>query len=161
VSNIVNQSNKEYAGVGVLVDSVCRSLDPKNRLTISAGWREVMRQPDYVYLMPGRKDDAVKCVDLIPPQVFDSLFKSLQGMSRKDPRWKSVNLICNSSSQVYLDIQGRIRIPDKFLAFAGLESKVVMSGAHDRIKIYADDGSEGSTEIDFDAFDAACNDVDL
>jgi DNA-binding transcriptional regulator/RsmH inhibitor MraZ len=62
---------------------------------------------------------------------------------------------------VYLDIQGRIRIPDKFLAFAGLESKVVMSGAHDRIKIYADDGSEGSTEIDFDAFDAACNDVDL
>ena len=161
MSSIVNHSNEEYASVGVLVDSVCRSLDPKNRLTISAGWREVMRQPDYVYLMPGRKDDTVKCVDLIPRQVFDALFKTLQGMSRKDPRWKSVNLICNSSSQVYLDIQGRIRIPDKFLTFAGLESKVVMSGSHDRIKIYADDGSEGNAEIDLDAFDAACDVVDL
>ncbi|MDA3926931.1 MAG: MraZ N-terminal domain containing protein [Kiritimatiellae bacterium] len=157
----VNQKQEECTSVGVLVDSVCRSLDPKKRLTISAGWREVMRQPDYVYLMPGKKGDEVKCIDLIPPQVFDSLFKMMQGMSRKDPRWKAVSLICDSASQVYLDIQGRIRIPEKFLKFAELKSKVVMSGSNDRIKICAHDGSEDSAEIDLDAFEAACDVVDF
>lgn len=161
MSESVNRGKDEFASVGVLVDTVCRSLDPKKRLTISAGWREVMRQPDYVYLMPGTKGDAIKCIDVIPPQVFDSLFRMMQGMSHNDPRWKAVSLICDSASQVYLDVQGRIRIPDKYLKFAGLDEKVVMSGSNDRIKVWHDDGSESNEEIDLDAFEAACALVDF
>ena len=161
MSESVNTLEEKYTSVGVLVDSVFRGLDSKKRLTISAGWREVMRHPDYVYLMPGKKENSVKCVDVIPPQVFDSLFKMMQGMSRKDPRWKAVSLICNSASQVYLDIQGRVRIPEKFLKFAGLKDKVVMSGANDRIKICPDDGSESAAAIDLDAFEAACDLIDF
>ena len=157
VSEGIKEKKNEFTSVGVLVDTVCRSLDPKKRVTISAGWREVMRQPDYVYLMPGRNGAGVNCVDVIPLQVFDSLFREMQGMSRKDPRWKAINTICDSASQIYLDIQGRIRIPDKFLKFAGLEDKVVMSGSNDRIKVWHDDGSGSSEEIDFEAFEAACD----
>lgn len=157
MSESVKAKQSEFTYVGVLVDTVCRSLDPKKRLTISAGWREVMRQPDYVYLMPGKNGAGVSCVDVIPPQIFDSLFREMQGMSRTDPRWSAVNFICDSASQVYLDIQGRIRIPEKFLKFAGLEDKVVMAGSNDRIKVWHDDGKASPEEIDLDAFEAACN----
>ncbi len=161
MSESVKIEKDESVPVGVLVDTVRRNLDPKKRLTISAGWREVMRQPDYVYLMPGTRVDGVKCIDVIPPQVFDALFRMMQGMSRTDPRWKAVTLICDAASQVYLDIQGRIRIPEKFLKFAGLDEKVVMSGSNDRIKVWDDDGSESNAEIDLDAFKAACDMVDF
>jgi len=85
----------------------------------------------------------------------------MQGMSRKDPRWKAVSFICDSASQVYLDVQGRIRIPEKFIKFAGLGEKVVMSGSNDRIKVWHDDGSESNEEIDLAAFEAACELVDF
>jgi len=161
VSESVKIEKDESARVGVLVDTVRRNLDSKKRLTISAGWRAVMRQPEYVYLMPGTRMDGERCIDVIPPPVFDSLFRMMQGMSRKDPRWKAVALICDAASQVYLDIQGRIRIPDKFLKFAALDEKVVMSGSNDRIKLWDDDGSESHEEIDLEAFKAACDQVDF
>lgn len=161
MSESVKPQKAEFTCIGVLVDTVCRSLDPKKRVTISAGWREVMRQPDYVYLMPGKNGAGVNCVDVIPPQVFDSLFRELQGMSHNDPRWKSVNFICDSASQVYLDIQGRIRIPDKFLKFAGLTEKVVMAGSNDRIKVWHDDGLASHEVIDLEAFEAACKAVNF
>lgn len=161
MSENVKQQKSEFTCVGVLVDTVCRSLDPKKRLTISAGWREVMRQPDYVYLMPGKNGAGVSCVDVIPPQIFDSLFREMQGMPRNDPRWSAINLICDSASQVYLDVQGRIRIPEKFLKFAGLEEKVVMAGSNDRIKVWHDEGLASPEVIDLDAFEAACSMVNF
>jgi division/cell wall cluster transcriptional repressor MraZ len=160
VSEIVNRSSDEYISVGVLVDSVFRSLDSKKRLTISAGWRQVMRDPSYVYLIPGMKDGE-KCIDLIPSQVFDAINGMLKGLSRKDPKREAVSRFCNTASQVYLDIQGRIRIPGKFLKFAGLKDKLVMTGEGDRIKILAHEGVEGEAEIDFDSFDSACDLIDF
>ena len=146
-------------GVGTLVDVVGRKLDQKRRLTVSAGWREVMGQPDFIYLAPGitsRKDLAtgkeISCIDVLPKQVLDYKLKDLLDLPDDDPDREHIENYCENIAQVYFDVQGRIRIPERYLSYAGIKDKVMMSGANDCIKIWAVEEFEEEKRIDFVAF---------
>ncbi len=114
-----------------------------------------MGQPEYVYLVPGVKDNSMRCVDLLPPDVFDGYFEEYRGLPANHEKKRPLEVICSAASQIMLDSQGRVRIPDKFLTFANLKDDVIMSGAYDRIKIWPDDGSGSVDQIDLTAFEEA------
>lgn len=144
--------------IGSLSDKIRRTLDSKSRLTISANLRQLMGQPEYVYLVPGLKDET-RCVVVLPPDVYDGYFEQFKGLPGNHPKRRSVEAICAACSQATIDVQGRIRLTEKFLEYAGLEGDVVMEGALDRIKIWADDGKDSVDKVNVEEFTEACDEI--
>ena len=151
VSNDV-QSVAATARPGLLVGRYDHALDPKKRLTIPAGWRDLMGSPAYVYVIP---DPRERCLNLIPPAEMEGRLEKLRQRPLFD-KGASVQIFGANSEQVALDVQGRIRIGDRFLAFAGLSSKVAMIGAMNRIQLWSPEIRPEPETVDQTALAAAC-----
>ena len=119
---------------GVLVGRCEYNLDPKHRFTIPSGWREVMGDPKYVYVMPDGKE---RCLNLIPPAEMESRLAKLRERALFDPSvTKHLQAIGAATEQLTLDVQGRIRVCDKLLQFANLTTTVAMVGSVRMIKLW-------------------------
>lgn len=142
---------------GVLVGRFTHSLDPKRRLTIPSGWREQMGlparpakgTPGYVFVMP---DVHKRCLSLFPPHDVQQRLERLRQRSISDIRAAEFSRRLGAVSEFLpLDVQGRIRIRDKLLAFAGLTEAVVMVGAFTRIELWNPERNPETEDIDLDA----------
>ena len=108
------------------------ALDPKKRLTVPSEWRAAFG--DTVYVMPDRKE---RCLNLYPPAEMDVFIEQLRQKALLDPALNKVFAkIGEVSQQLSFDVQGRVRICDKLLKFAGLTGKVAMVGSLRMIKLY-------------------------
>ena len=108
-----------------MMGTFARSLDPKRRLTIPSVWRAALG-PDFVYVMP---DARRRCLQLIPRDVMEARLAKYQEMALGDPAVNdALDAISAASEMLEFDIQGRIRINDELLAFAGLKGSVVLKG---------------------------------
>ena len=129
------QSAGTAAGSGLLVGRFDYALDPKTRFTIPAGWRELMGAPAYVYVMP---DPRETCLNLLPPAEMEGRLEKLRQRALFDKgASQALRVLGENSEQVALDVQGRIRIKDRLLKFAGLEETVVMVGALNRVQLWS------------------------
>ena len=110
------------------------SLDPKKRFTIPREWRNLMGNPEFVYVMPDPKD---RCVNIIPTVEMDARMEKLREKALFDPALRPVLQKIGASSEMpALDVQGRIRISDKLLQFANLTTTVAMLGAVRMIQLW-------------------------
>ncbi len=136
MSRIGKQSVEETKEVftGALVNSFERPLDPKKRLTIPSVWRHVLGS-DYVYVM---KEEGKPCLQLIPKGVFESRLAGIQEDALSDDELNDVlEKVGEDSELLEFDVQGRIRISDKLLAYANLKGPVVMKGAVRMARLWA------------------------
>ncbi|MCC5843461.1 MAG: hypothetical protein JJU05_04340 [Verrucomicrobia bacterium] len=110
------------------------SLDPKKRLTIPSVWRDVVGEAKSLYLMPGIDRP---CLMLLPPSVMAQLMQRMEGMHLSDPEEMELMLtVASESDHLSFDAQGRVRVNDEHLGFAGLEGEVVLAGAFNRIELW-------------------------
>lgn len=141
------------AGSGVLVGRFEHALDPKKRLTIPREWRAAMGEPDYVYVMPSADE---RCLNLVPQAEMEMRLAKLRERELFNPALSKVlQTIGASSEQLMLDVQGRIRISDRFLSFANLQGTVAMVGAVRMIKLWNPAALGDGTQIDQAALAAA------
>ena len=149
-----NQSVAASTGVAKsgFVGRYDHALDPKKRFTIPREWRNLMGNPEFVYVMPDPKD---RCVNIIPTVEMESRLEKLREKALFDPALRPVLQKIGSSSEMpALDVQGRIRISDKLLQFANLTTTVVMAGSVSMAKLWnpADYAAESSDSLaDFNA----------
>ena len=141
---------------GVFVGRFLHTLDPKRRLTIPSGWREQMglparparETPGYVFVMP---DVHKRCLCIFPPKDFQQRMERLRQRAVTDLRAAEFSRQLGAVSEYLpLDVQGRIRIRDKLLAFAGLTSGVVMIGAFTRIELWTPERNPEPETIDLE-----------
>jgi len=93
-----------------------------------------------VYLMPGI---GRSCLVLMPEPVMSGFVNKLQGMQLSNP--EEMDLMLNLASQsdhLTFDAQGRIRIKDSHLEYAGLTGEVVLAGAFNRIECWTPENLE-------------------
>ena len=103
-----------------------RSLDPKKRLTVPSVWREALG-PDLVYVMP---DPHQRCLLLIPREAMESRIADLQQRALGDPELNAALAAIGAASEsLEFDVQGRIRISDRLLAYANLNGMVELRGS--------------------------------
>ena len=118
-----------------------RNLDPKRRLTIPSVWRAALG-PDFVYVLP---DVQRGCLRLIPRDTMETRLAELAERALGDPELnEALEKIGSSSEMLEFDVQGRIRISDKLLAFAHLKGSVVLKGSIRMATIWP--GEEKSSE---------------
>ncbi|MBR7180525.1 MAG: hypothetical protein IKD42_02755 [Kiritimatiellae bacterium] len=155
----MSKAVKESAAVsaeaksGVLVGRFDHALDPKKRLTIPSEWRAVMGCPEYVYAMPDRKD---RCVNIVSMSEMDVILGRLREKALFNPALgKACQTIGENSELLALDSQGRIRVCDRFLKFAGLSGTVAMVGAVRMIKLWNPASLAPEDDVDQTALDKA------
>lgn len=128
----VEETDKAFTGA--LVNSFERPLDPKKRLTVPSVWRHALGS-DYVYVM---KEEGKPCLQLIPKGVFESRLAGIQELALSDDELNDVlERVGEDSELLEFDVQGRIRISDKLLAYANLTGPVVLKGAVRMARLWA------------------------
>ena len=132
-SNIVLE--EEIRGQGVFVNQYTHSLDPKKRLTIPSGWRAQVGDPKSLYVLP---DVHHQCLCVFPAGEMVRRLSKMRHHSIADGRARQFARVLGSKSDlVSWDSQGRIRVKDELLGFAGLSDRVVLVGAIDRFELWS------------------------
>lgn len=124
------------------------ALDPKRRLTVPSRWREMAGDPKYLFVLP---DPEKACLNLMTLEQMNSIFAHPADELDSfldDGISDSYQDIFSSAEQLPLDVQGRIRIGDDLLAFAGLTDQVVLSGARNRIQVWAAEHPQAPKGVD-------------
>lgn len=110
------------------------NLDPKKRLTIPSVWRDLVGEAKSLYLMPGI---GRPCLMLLPPPAMAQLMQRMESMQLSNPEEMELMLtVASESDHLTFDAQGRIRIKDDHLAYAGLTAEVVLAGAFHHIELW-------------------------
>ncbi|MDP6630798.1 MAG: hypothetical protein QGH42_07065 [Kiritimatiellia bacterium] len=137
----------EVGALGMFVGEFRHALDPKKRLTIPATWRALVAGPKSLYVLP---DFHACCLNIFPAEAMARKLEKIRRHSMSDRKAMDFARRLGSVSElVPWDVQGRIRIKDKLLEFAGLKDQVVMIGALDRIELWSPE-QQPAMEIDQD-----------
>jgi MraZ protein len=111
------------------------SLDGKKRLTIPSKWREQMGAGKTLYLMPGMDTE---CLWVYPKGELNLKINKLRQASMGDDEAQMLARIFGGESQdAEWDSQGRVRVTDFLLEYAGLEKEVLIVGALTRFEMWA------------------------
>lgn len=162
-----NHGGGKFEAPGVLVGRFAHYLDPKRRLTIPAGWREQMGiaagggrgRSGYVFVMPGIHH---KCLSLFTPFEMEQRLGRLRQRAISDAQASAfARHLGEVSEYLPLDVQGRIRIRDKLLNFAGLKSEVIMIGAFNKIELWSPELNPENETIDPAALAEVSKDMDF
>ena len=148
MSKVVNQSvaSSTPGLCSGFVGRYDHALDPKKRFTIPREWRNLMGDPEFVYVMPDPKE---RCVNIIPAVEMESRLAKLREKALFDPAHAPLLAKIGASSEMpALDVQGRIRISDKLLQFANLTTTVAMVGAVKMIQLWNPAALAPADEVD-------------
>lgn len=140
----------------VLLGRHPRSLDPKKRLTIPSVWRDALGH-DYVYVMPESQNH---CLKLIPADLMEARMDELRKARLGDKRLNALLDKIGAESEVLeFDVQGRIRIGDRLLAYAGLKGAVVLQGGFRTATIWPAERCAPEAPVDDVGLDAAMDEL--
>lgn len=146
-------------GSGFLVGRFDHNLDAKKRLIVPAPWRDLMGSPAYVYIFP---DPNESCLNIIPPAEMEGRLEKLRQRALFDKRAaEAQRILGENAEQAFLDVQGRVRIGDRLLNFAGLDKSVVMIGAFNRVQLWSPQRQPGRDTVDQESLATACADLEF
>jgi MraZ protein len=112
-------------------------VDEKRRVQIPAKWRPTRSEFEFTLILwPKAKEGP--CVRVLPPKQMAALMRDIDAMPNSDPN-KGVlkRFIGSESVQVTVDKSGRICLPEKMAADAGIKEEAVLVGLLDRFEIWS------------------------
>ena len=131
-------------------------IDSKRRIQIPAKWRGVSSGGTYTLLVWRKKAGHGACLLALPPSAMADLMKKLKEMPFADPKAEALRRSLGArSDQVVLDKAGRICLPDKLAAAAGLREEALMIGMFDRFQIWDPERYSAASALDEEIYDAA------
>jgi len=117
----------------MLLGEYQHNLDIKGRMAIPAKFRDKLN----VGAIITRGID--NCLFVFANAEWDALAKKLIALPLAQANSRAfVRLMLSGASDVELDQQGRILIPDYLRKYAGLKKEVVVAGLYNRIEIWDD-----------------------
>jgi MraZ protein len=144
---------REPSGHGVFVSNYTHSLDPKRRLTIPSEWRAQIGESGSLYVLP---DVQHKCLCVFPAAEIIHRLGRMRSHSIADSKARQfARVLASQSDLVSWDSQGRIRIKDELLEFAGLLDQVQLVGAFDRFELWEPDRFRDTGGMDQDSLKEA------
>lgn len=112
------------------------ALDPKFRLTVPSQWRSALGGAASLYVLPDVDNPHLK---VLPASALANVMKESKRFTFRDrDRGAALRTFFANLEQVDLDVQGRIRISDRLLAFAGLAGTVTLQGRGHFFEVWAE-----------------------
>ncbi|HMP89820.1 MAG TPA: division/cell wall cluster transcriptional repressor MraZ [Kiritimatiellia bacterium] len=128
--------NEAFAGIqNVFVDTYVHGMDAKKRLTIPSEWRALVGMPERLFVLPSAIE---RCLCVYPARVMARRLQKLYETSEVDAEAQSeMRELSANANLVPWDAQGRIRIKDNLLDYAGLVNEVVLVGVFTRFELWS------------------------
>ena len=120
-----------------IYNSVYRhGVDEKRRIQIPSMWRVKDSKTQFTLIVWPQRSEG-PCLRVLPPKEMAELMASLDAMPNGD-RNKTVlkRIIGAESTQVALDVAGRICVPEEMSRAADLKDEAVLVGLLDRFEIW-------------------------
>ena len=130
-----------------------RTLDEKQRLTVPRRLRDelVDEQEPVLYVAP----ETEQALTLYSTREFQRRAEDLvDSLPRQSNVRNYRRLYYSQAEQAEVDSQGRIRLPERLVKFAGLKQEVVLLGVHNHVEIWDRSRWEGFLEDHAQGFDA-------
>lgn len=138
--------DEAIGGIGMFVGDFLHSLDPKKRLTIPSVWRAQVGDPKSLFVLP---DFHERCLNVLPAAEMARKLDRIRKHSMADRKaMEFARTLGAVSDLVSWDTQGRVRIKDKLLSFAGITEQVQMIGAMDKFQLWNPEFMVDSGEVD-------------
>jgi transcriptional regulator MraZ len=110
-----------------------RTLDDKKRLALPKRVREQLGDIKKLFVSQGLD----QCLWLFGPSELDRLAEKIDQAPAAHGKVRVFSrLLFASMEEVEVDKAGRILIPDRLVAFAGLEHEVVLIGVRDHLELW-------------------------
>lgn len=117
----------------MLIGEYTHTLDPKKRLSLPAKFRKDLGKT--VVITRGLDN----CVALYSLSTWKTTVEKIADLSMGQSGSRDFSrFILSGAQEVDIDSAGRILIPDFLKEFAGLKTKVVLAGVHNRVEIWND-----------------------
>ena len=115
----------------MLIGEYTHTLDPKKRLSLPSKWRRELGKK--VVLTRGLDN----CLFVYPLKEWQQITKKVGQLPLGQADTRGFNrFFLSGAIETEVDTVGRILVPDFLKEFAGLKSKVVLAGIHDRVEIW-------------------------
>ncbi len=115
----------------MLIGEYTHSLDPKKRLSLPIKFRRELGKK--VVVTRGLDN----CLFVYPLKEWQQITKKIAQLPLGQADTRGFNrFFLSGAVEVDIDSVGRILVPDFLKDFAGLTSKVVLAGIHDRVEIW-------------------------
>jgi len=115
----------------MLIGEYNHNLDPKKRLSLPSKWRKELGES--VVVTRGLDN----CLFVYPLKEWQSVTEKLGRLPFGQADTRGFNrFFLSGAVETEIDSVGRILIPDFLKEFAGLSTKVVLAGIHDRVEIW-------------------------
>ena len=132
--------------LGIFVGNYLHSLDPKKRLTIPSDWRDQVGSPGYLFVLPGLNE---RCLHLFTSQEMKRRLERIRDHSITDVKARQFARVMGSKSDLIAwDSQGRIRIKDELLEYAGLTEQIHLVGVFERFELWNPERWKESATVD-------------
>jgi MraZ protein len=120
---------------GMFADSFQHTLDEKSRVTIPIEWRRIVGVPERLFVMPDPEDP---CLCAYPARNAQRIQEKVRAMTMADGKGRRYARMLGSRSEwLAWDGQGRVRIKDELLQFAGITSSVVLVGTIEYFELWS------------------------
>ena len=115
----------------MLIGEYNHTLDPKKRLSLPSKWRRELGKK----LVVTRGLD--NCLFVYPLKEWQLITQKVGQLPLGQADTRGFNrFFLSGAIETEVDKAGRILVPDFLKEFAGLKSKVVLAGIHDRVEIW-------------------------
>jgi MraZ protein len=123
------------------------SLDVKGRVILPSRFRE--RLSSGLVFTPSQD----RCIDVYPLTAFERRVEELRSLPREDQRARTyLRVFLAGAHEDKPDAQGRVTIPPRLRAYAGLDKELVVNGADEKVEIWDRDAWEAYRAAAEDAF---------
>jgi MraZ protein len=145
-------------GSGLFLGQYEHGLDDKNRLFLPARFRDKNKGPDFI-MTQGLEG----CLSLYPPSAWQSLAAKLDHLplANKIEERAFKRLLLSAASEVEVDSQGRILIPQLLKDYARIQRDAVVIGVLQHIEIWAKERWELYRQQSRDTFEKAASQLEL
>jgi MraZ protein len=110
-----------------------RTLDDKKRLALAKRMREQLGEPATLYVTPWPDG----CLCMYTSNDLNQLAQKLNRTPATDKEARVFRrLYFARTEEVDVDKSGRVLIPDRLIAFAGLHDRVVLIGVQDHLELW-------------------------
>lgn len=140
----------ELLNAGAFVGRYVHTLDNKKRVTIPADWREAAGNPT-LFILPGVN---VECLYVITAREMAQRLEKVRAASVANVQaQKFLRDFFSRADRVTLDAQGRIRVKDELLDYAGIINQMVLVGAGSRFELWSPEAwNEQNSQLDQSTF---------
>ena len=146
----VTTEREELLDAGAFVGNYTQSMDGKKRVTIPSDWREAAGNPT-LFVLPGVN---FKCLYVVTAREMAQRLEKVRAASVANVQaQKFMRDFFSRADRVALDAQGRIRVKDELLDYAGIINQMVLVGTGSRFELWSPESwNEQSSQLDQSKF---------